>query len=77
MEPPAVEIVLVQQVVFVLGQFPQRAVQFVHITIGHTIVSFPSIQEIADALRRVSWNLEIPVLRLLDFISLDYAHDFS
>ena len=62
-----------QQVILLHGQLPQRAVELVHIAIGHTVVALPGIQEIADALGRVSGNLEVPVLWLLDFVSLDSA----
>lgn len=66
-----------QQVVLVLGQLPQRAVEFVHIAIEQMIIALLGIQEISDALRRVNGNLEVPVLGLLDFISLDYTHNAS
>ena len=74
LDEPAVEIVLVQEVVPLHGQFPQRAVELVHIAIEQTAVVLPGIQEIADALRRVRGNLEIPILGLLDLISLDSPH---
>ena len=63
---PAVEIVLVQEVVPLHGQLPQRAVKLVHIAIEQTAVALLGIQEIADALGRVRGNLEVPILGLLD-----------
>lgn len=60
------KIVLVQEVVPLHGQLPQRAVKLVHIAIEQTAVALLGIQEIADALGRVRGNLEVPILGLLD-----------
>lgn len=74
LDEPAVEIVLVQEVVSLHRQLPQRAVELVHIAIEQTTVALPGIQEIADALRGARGNLEVPVLGLFNLISLDYTY---